>query len=402
MLGLHSSAVSTNVRGVDVESGALIARTQDEGAVWTALRTRTPRAAFSMTERLAGRTVQRLVDVALGAHHASRLHGVFFPARYLYAMGRIDKRRGTWLLVFVLVLVAAACNTRPTPDAFDSSTTTTGLGSGTAVTTIPPTLPPPEEQVVASVVSVTDGDTVRVRINAIEFDVRMLGINAPEREECWGPESTAHLTAMIGGLDVFLVSGEQDTDEFGRLLRYIFLDEPSGPILVNSVMVENGNALGLSNGHEHERSFKSLEASAFQSGAGMWGTFVCGDAEGTSADRPVVRVSMVLFDPTGPDNENLDEEYVTIVNEGYGRVSMSGWVLRDESSRNRMTFPADTVLAPGDEITVVTGCSGGPTGSVHWCNDGAVWSNQGDTVIVSDTLGNAVVWYNYTGEDAGS
>ncbi|RLE12987.1 MAG: hypothetical protein DRJ28_08170 [Actinobacteria bacterium] len=38
----HTSAVSGNVRGVDVESGALVTRTQDEGAVWTALRTRTP------------------------------------------------------------------------------------------------------------------------------------------------------------------------------------------------------------------------------------------------------------------------------------------------------------------------------------------------------------------------
>ena len=328
---------------------------------------------------------------------------VFFVTGYLCAMGRINTRRGTWLLFIVLALVASACNTRPTPDAFDPTTTTsTVLGGGSEATTTRPTLPPPEEQVIASVVSVTDGDTVNVRIDGVESDVRLLGINAPEKEECWGPESAALLAEMIDGQNVLLVSGDEDTDEFGRLLRYIYLDEPSGPVLINSVMVENGNALGLSNGHEHERSFKSLEAAAFQSGVGMWGTLVCGDAEGTRADRPVVRVSEVQFDPTGPDNENLDEEYVTIVNEGYGRVSLSGWVLRDESSRNRMTFPANTVLAPGDEITVVTGCTGGPANAVYWCNDGAVWSNQGDTVIVSDTLGNAVIWYSYTGEDAGS
>jgi hypothetical protein len=152
----------------------------------------------------------------------------------------------------------------------------------------------------------------------------------------------------------------------------------------------------MSTGHEYERSFKSLEASAFQSGLGMWGTFVCGNAEGIKADRPVVRVSEVQFNPDGPDNEHLDEEYVTIVNEGYGRVSISGWVLRDESSRNRLTLPPDTVLAPGESVTIVTGCSGGPADAIHWCHDGAVWSNQGDTVIVSDTLGNAVIWYHYS------
>ncbi len=57
-----ANAVSTNVRGVDVESGALSARTQDEGAVGTAARTRTPRAAS-----LADRTAQRLVVAALAS-----------------------------------------------------------------------------------------------------------------------------------------------------------------------------------------------------------------------------------------------------------------------------------------------------------------------------------------------
>ena len=80
-------------------------------------------------------------------------------------------------------------------------------------------------------------------------------------------------------------------------------------------------------------------------------------------------------------------------------MSLSGWVLRDESSRNRLTFPSGTVLAPGDTVTVITGCAGGTVSAIHWCNDGAVWSNGGDTVIVSDTLGNAVIWYTYTGEN---
>jgi hypothetical protein len=78
-----TSAVTTNVRGVDVDSGALVGRTQDgdqevedgdqevedgdqevedEGAVWTASRTRTPRAAF-----LADRTAQKFAVAALAS-----------------------------------------------------------------------------------------------------------------------------------------------------------------------------------------------------------------------------------------------------------------------------------------------------------------------------------------------
>jgi endonuclease YncB( thermonuclease family) len=305
-------------------------------------------------------------------------------------------------LFAALALVIAACDTRPTPDAFDPSTTsTTVLGVEMVATSTPPTLPPEEERVVASVVSVTDGDTVEVLIDGIAFDVRLLGINAPESDECWGPESTEALATMIEGNDLVLVTGEDDTDQFGRLLRYVYVDDPSNPILVNSLMVKLGNAGGLSSGHEFARRFKSLEASAFQSGAGMWGTFACGDSEGLAADRPVIRVSDVQYNPDGPDNEQLDEEAVTIVNEGYGRVAISGWQLRDESSSNRMTFPSGTVLAPGDSVTVVTGCDGGPSGAIHWCSDGAVWSNSGDTVIVSDTLGNAVIWHWYEGSEDG-
>jgi micrococcal nuclease len=209
------------------------------------------------------------------------------------------------------------------------------------------------------------------------------------------------LAELIEGRNVLLVEGDDDTDQFGRLLRYVYLDDPNDPVFVNSLMVRLGNAGGLSNGHEHSARFKSLEASAFQSGNGMWGTFVCGDTEGLNADRPVIRVSDVEYNPDGPDNELLSEETVTIVNEGYGLVSISGWVMRDESSRNRLTFPNGTVLAPGDSITVVTGCEGGPAGAIHWCNDGAVWSNDGDTVIVSDTLGNAVIWHWYEGQPEG-
>jgi len=307
--------------------------------------------------------------------------------------------KGITMLFAVLAFATAACDSRPTPDVFDTSTTTTTTQGPSEVSTTTPTLPPLEDQVVASVGSVTDGDTITVTIDGVQSDLRLLGINAPEVSECWGPESTALLTRILDGRDVLLVSGDEDTDAFGRLLRYVYLDDPEGPIFVNAELVRMGYALGMSNGHEHESSFKTLEAAAFQSGLGMWGTFVCGDAEGVSADRPVVRVSEVVFDPSGPDNENLSEEYVTIVNEGYGRVSLSGWVLRDESSTNRLTFPSGTVLAPGDSVTVVTGCDGGPPDAIRWCNDG-VWSNQGDTVIVSDTLGNAVIRYAYTGTDS--
>ena len=123
-----------------------------------------------------------------------------------------------------------------------------------------------------------------------------------------------------------------------------------------------------------------------------------GDADAIKADRPVVRVGSINFDPPGPDANVLDAESVTFENEGYGRVDFTGWVLRDESGTNRFTFPRGSLLESGGKLTVVTGCNAGGDATVTWCADAPVWSNGGDTVIVSDSLGNAVIWFTYTGD----
>ena len=309
-------------------------------------------------------------------------------------------RRGSLPLLVLVAMLAVACDARPQAPAFiETTTTTTTLPGGSVATTTTPTLPPVEERVTGVVQEVTDGDTLTVNVAGEQLSVRLLGVNAPEMTECWGPEAGSALTDLVLGEEVQLVAGEEDTDGFGRALRFIYLTDGDGVELVNATLVADGHAVALQNGNDFATQMKESEARAFQSGRGMWGTFACGDEEGIRADRPVIRVSELNYDPSGPDDDALDEEYITIVNEGYGRVAIANWVLRDESSSNRLTFPAGTVLAVGDSVTVVTGCSGGPPEAIHWCQDTPVWSNGGDTVIVSDTLGNAVIWYTYQGSD---
>lgn len=313
---------------------------------------------------------------------------------------RCVMRRRIILLVSAIALVAAACtSTRPLPPEFEESTTsTTTIPLGESATTTTPTLPPVEDREVGVVLAVTDGDTLSMLVDGRDVVVRLDGINAPELDECWGPEASALLSSRLTDQQLVLVAGETDTDQFGRLLRYAYLETDKGAEFINATLVADGNAVAVQNGGPYQTELKAMEARAYQSGKGMWGTIVCGDAEAIRADRPVVRVGEIQYDPPGPDDDALDQEWVTFVNEGYGRVSFSGWTLRDESSSNRLTFPKNTVLAPGDSITVVTGCSGGPADSIKWCSDTPVWSNGGDTVIVSDTIGNAVIWYTYTGK----
>jgi len=305
----------------------------------------------------------------------------------------------TVFAILALTLVASACTgTRPVaPEFTETTTTSTTIPDGSEISTTTISLPPPEEQVRGTVQSVTDGDTLVMTIDGITTEVRLDGINAPEADECWGPEATSLLTSRVTNQEMVLVEGETDTDQFGRLLRYAYIESGGETEFLNASLVKEGNAVAVQNGGSQAASLKALEARAYQSGKGMWGTLVCGDEEALRADRTAVRVSDIQFDPTGPDDDALNEEYVTFANEGYGRVSFAGWTIRDESSTNRMTFPSGTLLAPGDTVTVITGCEGGSDDSIRWCSDTPVWSNGGDTVIVSDTEGNAVIWFTYSG-----
>ncbi len=79
------------------------------------------------------------------------------------------------------------------------------------------------------VTRVIDGDTLDVTRGGVTERVRLIGINAPEREECGYDEATAALADAVLREDVFLVPGTRnDRDVHGRLLRFVELEEPDG------------------------------------------------------------------------------------------------------------------------------------------------------------------------------
>jgi len=299
-----------------------------------------------------------------------------------------------------LTLAVSACT--PTPDTGVEESTTTTTTEAPVVTTPEVTLPPEEETEAGFVEAITDGDSLQVGLNGEVVEVRLLGINAPEADACYGSAARADLAALVTGKRVVLVAGEEDTDEDGRLLRYVILAEEGNPVIVNGELVAAGAAVALQNGHEHAAAFKSREDRAYASGRGMWGTFVCPPPDGgVSPDRPQLRVGELAFDPPGEDENDLANEWVEIVNESYTTVAMNGWTIRDESASNRYVIPSGTSLNPGGTLRIITGCGTDGDGARYWCSDTAVWSNGGDTVIVQDPLGNVVERWVYT-VDAGA
>lgn len=85
------------------------------------------------------------------------------------------------------------------------------------------------------VTEVIDGDTFRTQTGST---VRLLGINAPEMNDPGGDIAKNILTLLIMDKDVRLEGDMTDQDDYGRLLRYVYV----GDDFVNAEMVRMGYA----------------------------------------------------------------------------------------------------------------------------------------------------------------
>ncbi len=254
-----------------------------------------------------------------------------------------------------------------------ASAATIVLLAACASSSPPATIPP--DAVPATLVTVRDGDSLVVDIGDLaEVEVRLIGINAPESDECHGAAARAALESLVAGADLTVQRDGDDRDQYGRLLRYLFADGD----LVNAALVRDGHALAVHGLHSRRDEFLALDDAAYRQGRGMWASDACG---APPPDGP--RLTDAAWDPPGNDAEQPEREWVEITNQSDQDVAMDGWLLRDESSQHRFTFPAGFTLHPMETVRVHSGCGEPATGHLWWCT-GAVWSNGGDTAILQD------------------
>lgn len=121
----------------------------------------------------------------------------------------------------------------------------------------------------AVVVSVTDGDTIRVLINGVNESVRLIGIDAPEQNECGSVQATARLSALVGNRTVTLVKDVSERDVFGRLLRHVWV----GETFVDRTMVADGWAYAVRYPPDTTNAVRleAAQVEAQAAGRGIWG-----------------------------------------------------------------------------------------------------------------------------------
>jgi len=241
---------------------------------------------------------------------------------------------------------------------------------------------------------VIDGDTIEVDIDGTSYKVRYIGIDTPELDDkraeycALAQEATRLNRQLVEGETVRLEKDVSETDKYGRLLRYVYVDD----ILVNAELVRQG--LAWAKAYEPDTKYQDyleeLETEAKQDKIGIWREIQ------PSPPIPVqnVQITYIFYDGLVPYAES--DEYVEITNVGDQAQELTGCVLMDISEGYpSFTFPS-YILAPGKSIRVYTNEYHPEWGGFSFEYSQPIWNNtEPDIAVLYDNQGNEVSRKSY-------
>lgn len=165
----------------------------------------------------------------------------------------------------------------PTPTLFRTATQTP-THTRTKTSTLPVALqavlnsdciPLDSKREIGFVKSITDGDTIIVEINGVDYKVRYIGVDSPEPSsgDLGVSASNANMHLVLEK-QVILIKDASEKDKYGRLLRYVVV----GDTFVNDYLVSIGMAVAVSYPPDTacDITFKKTQSHAKDNNLGMW------------------------------------------------------------------------------------------------------------------------------------
>jgi micrococcal nuclease len=124
----------------------------------------------------------------------------------------------------------------------------------------------------ATISAVVDGDTVKLSNGKT---LRYIGVDTPETVDprravgCFGSEASTYNRLLTTGKTVYLEKDVSNTDRYGRLLRYVYLQ--SGE-MVNEMLIREGYAYASAYPPDikYQDTFEKLEIEAREKNTGLW------------------------------------------------------------------------------------------------------------------------------------
>jgi len=135
----------------------------------------------------------------------------------------------------------------------------------------------------AQVMTVIDGDTIRVEWEGREEIIRLIGINTPETEyspqgeDCFGLEASLHAGEILKNQLVTVTTDpkQMERDKYNRLLGYVTLTDGRD---FGSLMLSEGYAKEYTyqaTAYTKQNLYNELEGEARDKKVGLWGR--CGN-----------------------------------------------------------------------------------------------------------------------------
>lgn len=308
--------------------------------------------------------------------------------------------------IFLATIVLSACGTVSAPPTSTSPPVSTETPESIEVLEPTGTNTPIPSRPEATVVRVIDGDTIEISYEGRTWTVRYIGIDTPDYGD---PDSEIAMEANKALVEGQVVLIEQDvsiTDQYGRLLLYIYLSDGT---FVNDELVKRGFAIAKAYPPDvkYQELFTESQSEAMDAGVGMWASSIStptstliqpSPTTSTLSPSPTIEVipnvviQSIYYDGVVAQVES--DEYAVIMNNGSSDINMSDWRLNAGAPGQDFIFP-DIIIQPGTSCRVYTNEHHPEYCGLSYGSSQPIWNNQGDCGYLFNAKGEQVSEYCY-------
>lgn len=146
----------------------------------------------------------------------------------------------------------------------------------------PPTQSSTHQYTYYSVVSVVDGDTIKINISGTTTTLRLIGMDTPETldprkpVQCFGKEASNKAKELLSGKKVRIEkdSTQGELDKYGRTLAYVYREDG---LFYNEHMIKTGYAHEYTYNlpYKYQVELKAAEKYARENQLGLWAPTTC-------------------------------------------------------------------------------------------------------------------------------
>jgi micrococcal nuclease len=252
------------------------------------------------------------------------------------------------------------------------------------------------EAVSAQALQILDAVTIEVEIDEKSYLVRYIGLSLPEETGASNIQALAaeKNRALVEGKNILLIKDISESDEEGRLLRYVIADG----IFVNQALAKSGYAQVTIIPPDTSCQFflREASASALANQLGMW-------APAPTPTRPVVlhptatvaQIGEILITTVRSEGTGWQDpdEFVEFRNLSAHPIQMEGWRLSDLEGHT-FIFP-DFIIYAGNYCRIYTNAYRPGRCGLSFYSLSPIWDDLEDCAYLYDSGGNLVEEYCY-------